>query len=239
MRTYGQYCPIARAAEVFAERWTPLIIRNIALGCDTFTEILHGAPGLSRTLLADRLRELERRALVARDRSGPAPRYTLTEAGEGLWDVCRVLGTWGAHWMELTPDHLDPAVVLWTMCHSADPATLPHTRVVVRIDFPAARKPNRFWLLYDRGELEVCIKPPGETEDLVVTADPAGFARWHMGWTEWAQELRSGHITIAGPTDLARAFPTWNARSTFAGVPPHPDVVAAAPRGAPVTPAHH
>jgi DNA-binding HxlR family transcriptional regulator len=59
MRTYGQYCPIARGAEIFAERWTPLIIRNLHLGCGNFSEILEGAPGLSRTLLSERLKQLE------------------------------------------------------------------------------------------------------------------------------------------------------------------------------------
>ena len=56
VRTYGQYCPIARGAEIFAERWTPLIIRNLHLGCGTFSEILEGAPGSPRTLLSQRLK---------------------------------------------------------------------------------------------------------------------------------------------------------------------------------------
>src|SRR5215510_12418882 len=64
MRTYGQYCPIARGAEIFAERWTPLIIRNLHLGCESFIEILEGAPGLSRTLLSQRLKQLERLGVV-------------------------------------------------------------------------------------------------------------------------------------------------------------------------------
>src|SRR5262245_42918437 len=57
VRTYGQYCPIARASEIFAERWTPLVIRNLYLGCGNFSEILEGAPGLSRTLLSQRLKQ--------------------------------------------------------------------------------------------------------------------------------------------------------------------------------------
>ena len=64
MRTYGQYCPIARGAEIFAERWTPLIVRNLSLGCGNFSEILEGAPGLSRTLLSQRLKQLERLGIV-------------------------------------------------------------------------------------------------------------------------------------------------------------------------------
>jgi DNA-binding HxlR family transcriptional regulator len=63
VRTYGQYCPIARGAEIFAERWTPVIIRNLYLGCG-FSEILDGAPGLSRTLLSQRLKQLERLGVV-------------------------------------------------------------------------------------------------------------------------------------------------------------------------------
>ena len=59
MRNYGQFCPIARGSEILAERWTPIILRNILQGCRTFNEIAAGAPGLSRALLARRLRELE------------------------------------------------------------------------------------------------------------------------------------------------------------------------------------
>src|SRR5262249_59333149 len=72
VRTYGQYCPIARGAEIFAERWTPLIIRNLYLGCETFGAILEGAPGLSRTLLAQRLEQLERLGIVESAQIGRA-----------------------------------------------------------------------------------------------------------------------------------------------------------------------
>jgi len=54
VRTYGQYCPIARGIEIFAERRTPVIIRNLYPGCGNFSEILEGAPGLSRTMLSQR-----------------------------------------------------------------------------------------------------------------------------------------------------------------------------------------
>ncbi|HEX3212376.1 MAG TPA: helix-turn-helix domain-containing protein, partial [Actinomycetota bacterium] len=64
MRSYGQFCPIARGSEILAERWTPIILRNLLLGCRTFNEIAAGGPGLSRALLARRLRELERAGVV-------------------------------------------------------------------------------------------------------------------------------------------------------------------------------
>ena len=114
MRTYGQYCPIARGAEIFAERWTPLIIRNLWLGCGTFNEILQGAPGLSRTLLAQRLKQLERLAIVE---STPKPdgrgrHYQLTTAGRDLFKVCVSLGEWGAAWLEIAPEQVFPQRVM-------------------------------------------------------------------------------------------------------------------------------
>ena len=59
MKGYGQFCPVAVAAEVFAERWTPLILRELFSGSHRFNEIRSGMPLISRTLLAQRLRELE------------------------------------------------------------------------------------------------------------------------------------------------------------------------------------
>src|SRR5688500_20369879 len=105
MRTYGQYCPIARGAEIFAERWTPLIIRNLHLGCGSFGEILEGAPGLSRTLLSQRLTQLERLGVV---RSAPKPdghghRGELTSAGHGLVPVCRSPREGGERRLECAP----------------------------------------------------------------------------------------------------------------------------------------
>ena len=115
VRTYGQYCPIARGAEIFAERWTPLIIRNLYLGCGSFSEVLEGAPGLSRTLLSQRLKQLERLGIVE---SAPKPdgrghHYELTSAGHDLFTVCQSLGEWGARWLEIAPENLDPFVALW------------------------------------------------------------------------------------------------------------------------------
>ena len=66
MDGYGQYCPIALGAEVFAERWTPIIVRNLMSGSERFGDLLDGAPGLPRSVLAQRLRRLERAGVIAR-----------------------------------------------------------------------------------------------------------------------------------------------------------------------------
>ena len=222
MRTYGQYCPIARGAEIFAERWTPLIIRNLHLGCETFGEILAGAPGLSHTLLAQRLKQLERLGIVesAPKAHGRGHRYQLTSSGHDLFKVCETLGEWGARWLEIAPEDLDPYVALWSMCNALRRDQLPDRRVVVRLDFTGFRAHERYWLLLEHGEAEICKTYPGLDEDLYITADAEAFVKWHAGQLSWAEATRDARIQLDGPSWLVRAFPTWNGRSMFAHIRP-------------------
>ena len=220
--TYGQYCPIARGAEIFAERWTPLIIRNLYLGCGSFSEILEGAPGLSRTLLSQRLKQLERLGIIE---SAPKPdgrghHYKLTSAGHELFTVCQSLGEWGARWLEIAPENLDPFVALWSMCNALRRDRLPDRRVVIRFDFTGRPRRERYWLLIELGDTEICKTYPGLDEDLYITADAEAFVKWHAGQLTWAQATREGRIQLDGSPSLVRAFPTWNARSMFAHIRP-------------------
>jgi DNA-binding HxlR family transcriptional regulator len=222
VRTYGQYCPIARGAELFAERWTPLIIRNLHLGCDSFTTILEGAPGLSRTLLSQRLQQLERFGIIesAPKPGGRGSRYQLTAAGHDLFKVCQLLGEWGAAWLEIAPQHLDPFVALWSMCNALQRDRLPDRRVVIRLDFTRGQRHERYWLLIEHGDAEICKEYPGLDEDLYVTAEAEAFVKWHAGRLAWAEATRDGGIKVHGPAPLVRAFPTWNGRSLFAHIKP-------------------
>ena len=220
MRTYGQYCPIARAAEILAVRWNPLILRNLLLGSTTFSQIADGAPGIPRSLLISRLRELERMGVVEsrpNDR-GHGSRYGLTKAGADLSGVMLAMGSWGERWLELAPEHLDPGVVLnsWISWYLARDL-LPDRRIVVRFDFPdRPRKANQLWIIFDGERSEICRTNPGYDEDLVVTSESLALSEWHLGRIDWTDAVRAGRIQIAGPSRLARALPTWNRRSGWA-----------------------
>lgn len=216
MRTYGQYCPVARGAEVFAERWTPIIMRNILYGCRTFNEIAAGAPGLSRSLLTKRLRELERAGVIEIQpkADGHGSLYEPTAAGQELEPVLTALGIWGDQWMDVRPEHSDAGVILWSWCQVyLQREMLPQQRVLVRFEFEYRGKRDTAWLLIERGEAELCAFDPEYGDDLVVVVnDPVTFARWHLGDIDWATALRSGSITVTGPRDLRTALPTWNRR---------------------------
>ncbi len=215
MRNYGQYCPIARGSGILAERWTPIILRNVLLGCRTFNEIAAGAPGLSRALLTKRLRELEQAGVVEIQAkpNGRGSLYHPTAAGRELWPVLQSLGDWAERWMDVTAEHADPDLVLWSWCTSfLRRDVLPARRVVVRFEFRHGGRRARLWLLVERQDGELCTFDPGFGDDVVVTvADPLVFARWHLGLVYWSAALRSGAIAVEGPRELCRALPTWNA----------------------------
>ena len=227
MRTYGQYCPIARASELLHERWTVIILRNIVLvGCRSFNEIAEGAPGLSRGLLSTRLRDLEHAGVIEiRPRTdGPGSTYEPTEAGRELSEVMLALQRWGTKWVELKPEHAHPGVVLWAWATLyLVRERLPRRRVLVRFDYPTLSAPgSRSWLLIAKGDAEICEKYPGGEEHLVVVVhDPIAFARWHLGDVKWSEALRSGAIEVKGPPSLARALPGWHRHHDHGPQPLH------------------
>src|SRR5690242_15544750 len=101
-RGYGQFCPVAKACELVAERWTPLVVRELMCGSQRFSELHRGVRNMSRTLLATRLRELEEAGVVRSEEkaNGHGREYRLTEAGEELRPIIEALGVWGARWAE-------------------------------------------------------------------------------------------------------------------------------------------
>jgi DNA-binding HxlR family transcriptional regulator len=215
------FCPVTRASEVIATRWTPIIIRNLLLGASTFSELQEGAPGIPRSLLTERLKQLELAKVIERHPkpNGRGWTYELTQTGRDLEPVVHALGGWGQKWIEANPLKPDPGVTLWAICKSMDSERLPEDRITVRVIFRDSRK-RRFWLLVQKPEAEVCLKPPGYDEDLIVTSDTESLARFHMGELQLGTAMRAGRIQIEGPRHLIREFAGWGGVSPFAAVRP-------------------
>jgi DNA-binding HxlR family transcriptional regulator len=219
MYLYGQYCPVARASEILADRWTPLIVRELLAGLRHFNDLDRGLPGISRALLAERLRRLQRMGIVERRTApeGRAVEYSLTRAGQELQRVIDVLGGWGARWAfgDPRPSELDPIVLLWWMRRRVHRQRLPARRVVIEFDFRGART-GSYWLVLERSDVSVCLQHPRFDVDLRVSADIGGFYRVWLGRTTLGAALREGLVRLDGMPAVVRAFPHWFAWSPMA-----------------------
>lgn len=219
MKDYAQYCPVALASEVIAERWTPLIVRELVLGGRRFNEIDRGLPGISRSLLKQRLDHLESKGVVERVdlTHGRGHEYHLTPAGRDLEGVIMAFGEWAVRWMfsEPEPRNVDPVTLTWWMSRRLVADQIPDDRTVVQFDY-RGDDPTRIWIVLERRDASVCTDPPGFESDVVVTTEPVTLMRVFSGITTYAHAVEDGSITLTGPPRLTRAVPSWFAWSPFA-----------------------
>jgi DNA-binding HxlR family transcriptional regulator len=157
MITYSQFCPVAKAAEVFGDRWTPIIMRELCFGARAFGELLNAAPLISRTVLAQRLKQLQASGVVhiVAKPNGKGHLYRLTPAGEDFRSIVELMSVWGQRWGQglIGPDDLDPKMLLWGMRRQIDPAEIPAQGFVIRLDFrgiPKGNRSPRYWWLVMR-----------------------------------------------------------------------------------------
>jgi DNA-binding HxlR family transcriptional regulator len=219
MHRYGQYCPVARAAEILADRWTVLIIRELLADVGHFNELERGLPHISRTLLAERLRRLEQAGVVQRRIAphGKRTEYRLTPAGRELQRIIDDLGEWGARWAfgDPRPNELDPIILLWWMRRRVCLDRIPRHRVVVQFNLRGGPKQS-YWLLIKPNDVSVCLKNPGYDIDMLVTADIMAFYRVWLGRSTLSEALLRKQVQLDGaPADM-RAFPQWFAWSPMA-----------------------
>jgi DNA-binding HxlR family transcriptional regulator len=219
MMSRRDYCPIAVGAEVLGDRWTPLVIRELMVGASGFNEIHRGIPRVSRTLLVQRLRELERRGLVKREagQRGQSGRYALTAAGEALTPIVWAMGHWAAEWVfgDPTEEDCDGLKLIWRTHQHAIPAKLPETRTVVHLVLTGAGGAQG-WLDIQRPGITVCRDDQGLTVDLALEADTAQMHRWLVGLVSFRDLVANGDARFLGPSRLAKAFPTWFDTAPFA-----------------------
>lgn len=219
---YGQFCPLAKAAEVVAERWTPLVLRELLGGATRFSEIHRGVPLMSPSLLSTRLRELVDAGLVEKTagagRSGAA--YHLTPAGEELRPVLIALGLWGQKWVQprIDPGDLDAGLLMWDMRRFGDTtAWPPDRRTLIQFDLDGVpTRKSRWWILIEDESVDVCLKPPGGEVDLYVAAHLQDLTNAWMGRTPLASALRAQAIRLDGPRTNQRAFRAWFSTNLFA-----------------------
>jgi DNA-binding HxlR family transcriptional regulator len=224
---YGQFCPVALGAEIFAQRWTPLILRELLLGSHRFSELQRGLPRISRNLLVQRLAGLEEAGIVERRRreDGRGYDYYPTVAGEELRPVVVALGTWGYKWMaqELREENVDAGLLMWFLRRRVRTEELPDERFLARFDFRGQGKRSAwleeqqsFWLVLEKPEVDLCLSDPGFEVGLIVRADVSVLTRVYLGHLSLLEALRDGTVELSGRRDLRNGFRAWLGISPFA-----------------------
>lgn len=219
---FGQFCPVALASEVLAQRWTLLVVRELLAGSRRFNDIRRGVPRLSGTLLKQRLLTLEHAGVVERQPSAGnrGSDYCLTEAGLALKPVVMSFGEWGQRWArDIGPEDLDPGWLVWAIHRRLNTAGMPPGRTVIEIEFTdAPAYQRRFWLVHCAGSVDVCLKDPGYDVTVQLTTRIRILAEVWRGIRSLKDELRAGTIDLRGSSEHRHAFAQWLLLSLYAPI---------------------
>jgi len=212
MKKFGQFCPLAQAAQLLCERWTLLVVRELVAGSTRFGELRKGVPLMSPTLLSARLKQLHEAGVITKSGEGSKTEYQLTQAGRELTPVVQLLGAWGHRWVQtsLVVEDLDASLLMWDMRRSVNPDAFPNERVVVHFEYPdASRGATNWWLVAENGEVELCLNEPGDEVDIVIKS---ALATMTAVWTcqkTFNDAVRQGEIKVFGDARLTKNLQDW------------------------------
>ncbi len=214
MKSYGQFCPIAKAAELFCERWTALILRDLVLGSTRFSELQRGVPLMSPTLLSRRLKQLEAEGVVERRpaATGRGSTYHLTPAGAEFAPLIEALGVWGQRWSrrELAAGEMDIGLLIWGLERSVDANAFEGRRAVVQIGF-TDQPPGKtnWWFLNQDGACELCISDPGFGIDLHLACTLADMIYIYRGDLPLSRAVASDRLEVTGTAAMRKRLAAW------------------------------
>lgn len=234
---YGQFCPIALTAEILAERWTPLVVRELLCGSTRFNDLQRGLPRMSSSLLSRRLKELEAAGVVERrtTENGRGSEYHITDAGKEFFPILMQMGEWAQRWLRtdiVADENLDPDLLMWDIHRNISHKGLPpDRRVIVEFYFKSMPHQRRsYWMILENGEADLCYRNPGYETDLKVTSEVLNLVEVWLGHVPLADALARKLVELEGSAQDILAFRSWFGQSLFApsgAEPPRQRVTAA------------
>src|SRR5262245_18812946 len=201
---YGQYCPIAKALELLAERWTLLIVRELLMGSSRFNDLRRGVPLAAPSMLSQRLKALAAAGIVERRARADerSHEYRLTAAGEELRPLVLQLGTWGQRWYRsrMSEQDLDASFLMWDIRRNVRVQNLPRgRRIVMLFEFPDARKGmKQWWLVVVEEEVDLCLTDPAHEVDVVLSSSLPTMTQVWMCYLSLAHARTRVLLTISG-----------------------------------------
>jgi DNA-binding HxlR family transcriptional regulator len=222
-KTYFQFCPVARAAEIVASRWTPILLRELLAGNTKFNELRIGMSKMSPSLLSKRLQELEDAGIIRKKKSktGKGFEYLVTDIGRELMPFVMALGIWGQKYIirELGKHELDPGLLMWDMHRRLDVDHFSKKGVfliqVYLNDAPAGRK--TWWILIRDRKPELCTQHPGLDVNFEIESCVQVLTDVWRGASSIDSARKGNQLHLKGEIAQVRSFGKWFLLSPFVG----------------------
>jgi DNA-binding HxlR family transcriptional regulator len=221
--SYGQFCPVAMAAEVLCTRWTVVVLREMIAGSTRFNDLRRGVPRMSPALLSQRLKQLEQAGVVIRAPARGEPgvyEYRLSKAGRDLQPLIEGFGVWGQRWVETkaTLENLDPQLLMWDVRRNLNLQPMPERPCTIQVEFPEVPPPHgTWWLVVAPGSaVDLCSVDPGYEIDLCVSTDLRTMTAIWMGLETVSKAVREHRVRFSGDRRLAATMQSWLGLSPFA-----------------------
>ena len=224
---YGQYCPLSMASEILGTRWTLLVMRELLEGSTQFNDIARGVPLMSRSMLSQRLKDLETAGLLTRTSEGPGrpTKHELTDAGQALGNVIRGIAEWGQEWIDTDPslEDVDTDFLMWDIRRNMNLPSDLSDRFVLHFHFPDAPiGKTDHWLVSDKGEIDICYIDPGHDIDVHIESGIKDFTRVWMGWLPLQKAKDEGKLFLDVSPRLIKDVTKWLGLSSVAMIEKRP-----------------
>ena len=222
MTGYGQFCPMAKATELIGEKWTLLILRELFLGTKRFNEFQRALSRMSPTLIAKRLKHLEKHGIIIRKKiSGQKSyEYLLTIAGQELSPMIEILAVWGMRWVtnELSEDELDINFLMMDLQRKLVIDHIPGHKAIICLMFDDQIKHKSWWFIIDNDLVDLCTSDPGQDVDLYISSSVRTIVEVWRGDLSIHAAINKKSIKLTGIKHLIRTMPDWF------GINPYKDI---------------
>ena len=213
MTSYGQFCPVSKAAEVLFEKWTVLIVRELLMGTTRFNDFQRAISKISPTLLTKRLKALEEKGVIVRKQvSGRRGyEYRLTPAGKELEPLLENIAVWGMRWArgQMSDDELDVELLMWEIQRRIQTKNLPGGETVICFEFNDLEKHKNWWVWINEDEIDLCTEDPGKDVDLYLTTDLRTMVEVWQGDLDFKKALKDERMETHGKRTLIKTMPDW------------------------------
>jgi DNA-binding HxlR family transcriptional regulator len=220
----GSLCPAMASADIFGDKWTLLLLREMFLGTTRFGGFQKAIPRMSPSILSKRLKTLEAAEIIIRKSAptGQATEYKLTRSGRELGPIVENMAIWGMRWRKrsIAAQDCDVGGFMWDFHRTLNTESLPDGETVILVQISDRTDLNTWWVIANGESVDLCPQDPGHEVDVYLTATLANLVALWLGDMSVREAVEAKTVFLDGPRHLINAAQDWMAQSPLVGVKP-------------------